>query len=59
MFGVVGYPRVEDKLTVQDVSSIHFVLHGRGAYILNTRIMVNVQAVVISNQNAKSFITMN
>ena len=38
---------------------IRFVLHGRGAYILDLRIMVNVQVVAISNQNTKSFITMN
>ena len=49
MFGVVGYPRVEDKLEVQDVSGIRFVLHGRGAYILIWRIMVNAQAIAISN----------
>ena len=59
MFGVVGYSRVEDKLEVQDVSGICFVLHGRGAYILDSRIMVNVQVVAISNQNGMSFITMN
>ena len=59
MFGVVGYPRVEDKLEVQDVSGICFVLHGRRAYILDSRIIINVQAVAISNQNAKSLITMN
>ena len=41
------------------MSGIRYVLYGRGAYFLDSRIMVNVQVVAISNQNAKSFITMN
>ena len=59
MFVVVGYPCVEDKLEFQGGSGVHFVFAWTRSIILDSKIMVNVEDVLMPNQKAKYLRSVN